>query len=402
MAISFIGASTNVAAASGNISITPPVTQTDDILICAVTTRDNVVLTFPAGWTKYQEANNGTSLRSTLAWKRAVGAEGAFTITHTAGDAIVGNVVVYRGCLATASPINASVMTVNTSSSTCTAASITSIVDGCRLVFTMHDADNGSSSAQSSANLGSLTERFDNLTTLGLDTAVSGADPDSNQATAGASGSSTGTFSLGPDLNNGGNTFLAPAPELSNQPILTRFGLKAGHLKSLHQSNALIARPRFHPFPYFEFPPLGPNPVIPIVTSAWRQWSKLEKKSEEHFFVKHELPRFYQLVPFPQAVLFDYECLLQFDAAKYGGTQVTFFESTIKSANGALVEARLFNVTDGIAVSGSNVSTSSTSFVRQRSAAIFLTGTKEYKAQFIIPPGSIGGSICNARIILEQ
>lgn len=227
MAISFIGASSNVAAASGDISIAPPATLTDDIMICAVSTHDNVVLSFPAGWTKYQEANNGTVLRGTLAWKRASGAEGAFTVTHTAGDAIVGNVAVYRGCLTTASPINASVMTVNASSSTCTAASITSTVDGCRLLFTMHDSDNGASSAQSSANLGTLTERFDNATTLGLDTSCSGSDPNSNQASAGASGASTGTLSVGPDVNNGGNTFLEPVPVTAVIQDIIRGGVVA-------------------------------------------------------------------------------------------------------------------------------------------------------------------------------
>lgn len=179
-------------------------------MVCAVTTHDNVAVTFPAGWTIYQEGNNTTAMRSTLAWKRAVGAEGAFTITHAAGDGIVANVAVYRGCLKTATPINTSVLTHNASSSTCTAATITTTKDGCMLVFTMHDSDNGASSAQSSANLGSMTGRFDNASTLGLDEAVSGADV--LQSTQGATGASTGTLSLGPDVNSGGNTALEPAP----------------------------------------------------------------------------------------------------------------------------------------------------------------------------------------------
>lgn len=210
MAITFINASANVEAASGNLTVTPGATVTDDILLLAVSSHDNVGISLPANWTIYEQANNTTALRATLAWKRAVGAEGAFTITHTNGDGIVANVANYRGCVRTGSPINASVLTANGSSSTCTAATITSTVHNCMLVFTMHDSDNGASSAQSSANLGSMSsrERFQNTSTLGLDQSVSLADI--GQALAGASGSSTGTLSLGPDVNSGGNTFLAP------------------------------------------------------------------------------------------------------------------------------------------------------------------------------------------------
>jgi len=215
MAITFEGVSANAAAASGNLSVTPPVTNADDILICAVTTHDNVALSFPAGWTIYQEGNNTAAMRSTLAWKRCIASEGAFTITHTAGDGIVANAILFRGCLTTATPINASVLTHNASSSTCTAATITSTVDGCMLFFSMHDSDNGAGSAESSANLGAMTERFDNPSTLGLDEAVIGATV--LQTSAGASGASTGTLSLGPDVNSGGNTFLEPAPP----PVVT-------------------------------------------------------------------------------------------------------------------------------------------------------------------------------------
>ena len=209
MAITFVAASANQAAASGNITITPPATITDDIMICAVTSHDNVASTFPLNWTVYREGNNTTAMRSTLAWKRAVGAEAAFDVTHAAGDGIVGNVAVYRGCITESGVINASILTHNGSSSTCTATTITSTVDNCMLVFTMHDSDNGASSSQSSANLGAMAERFDNASTQGLDEAVSGADV--VQGAAAASGDSTGTFSLGPDVNSGGNTFLAPA-----------------------------------------------------------------------------------------------------------------------------------------------------------------------------------------------
>jgi len=213
MPITFVAASANAAAASGDLTVTPPAgLQDDDIMILAVTSHDNVSITLPGGWFIYQGANNTTAMRATLAWKRVAGAQSAFTITHTGGDGIVANLSAYRGCLVTATPINASVLTANASSSTCTAATITSTEDNCMLVFTMHDSDDGASSAQSSANLGSMSanERFENASTLGLDESVSLADI--LQGAQGASGASTGTLSLGPDVNSGGNTFLQPQP----------------------------------------------------------------------------------------------------------------------------------------------------------------------------------------------
>ena len=208
MAITYVGVSANVAAPTGNLSVTPPATQTDDIMVCAVSSHDNVVLTFPDGWTKYQELDNGVALRSTLAWKRCVGAEAAFTITHPAGNGIVANVIVFRGCVATGSPINASSMQANASSLVCTAASISTTEADCEIIFTMHDSDNGASSAQTCTDPGDLTERFDNASTLGLDQAVSGAH--ANKASIGATGNATGDLTLGPDDNNGGLTALEP------------------------------------------------------------------------------------------------------------------------------------------------------------------------------------------------
>jgi hypothetical protein len=208
MAISFIAASADAAAASGNLSVTPPATQTDDIMLLAVSSHDNVAVTLPAGWTIYREANNTTALRATLAWKRCVGAEGAFTITHASGDGIVASVAVYRGCATDATVINASSLLANASSSTCTATEITTGVAGCMVVFTMHDSDNGASSAQAATDPATFTERFDNASNLGLDEAVSAAD--AIRSTAGATGNATGTLSLGPDVNSGGLTALKP------------------------------------------------------------------------------------------------------------------------------------------------------------------------------------------------
>jgi hypothetical protein len=209
MAISFINPGTLGEAASGNITVTPPTTQTNDIMILAVSSHDNVAITLPAGWTIIDAANNGTILRSTTAWKRCVGAEGAFTVTHAAGDGIVGNVAVYRGCSTASTVINVHSVRVNAASATCTADSITPTVDDCMLIFTMHASDNTTSSAQDFATSpATIVERFDSSSALGLDEMTSLAD--GLQTTATASGNATGTLSQANDVNNGCAIALAP------------------------------------------------------------------------------------------------------------------------------------------------------------------------------------------------
>lgn len=126
----------------------------NDILIISVHTKDNVALTFPAGWTIIQEGNNGATSRSTVAWKRAVGADGSVAVTHPAGGAVTYGQAVYRGCKASGNVVNTSSISHNSSSSTATASTITTTVDGCLVfgAFNMFDAVN--SLIGTSANLG--------------------------------------------------------------------------------------------------------------------------------------------------------------------------------------------------------------------------------------------------------
>lgn len=217
MAISFVDVSANVSAASGDITITPPATITDDIMILGVSSHDNVEITLPAGWTIIDAKNNDTVLRATIAWKRCVGAEGAFTVTHTAGDGIVGNVAVYRGVYSRGNPIYSFLLQASVGASStvnCGGGTIyKSIVDGCMLLFLMHDSDNGVSSSQAEATLGNMTERFDNASTAGLDQAVSLADFLETSASGkdvGNTYSFSGSKSFGADNNIGSGIVLLP------------------------------------------------------------------------------------------------------------------------------------------------------------------------------------------------
>jgi hypothetical protein len=64
--------------------------------------------------------------------------------------------------------------------------------------------------------------------------------------------------------------------------------------------------------------------------------------------------------------------------------------------------AQLYDATSSAAVSGSEVSTSSTSWSLQRSGSISLTTGHKYKIQLHASGNSANGSIANAHVILDQ
>lgn len=59
-----------------------------------------------------------------------------------------------------------------------------------------------------------------------------------------------------------------------------------------------------------------------------------------------------------------------------------YFEAIFSATNGATAHARLFNVTDNAAVTGSDVTTTNASATRVRSSAITLSSDKVYRAEF--------------------
>lgn len=101
----------------------------------------------------------------------------------------------------------------------------------------------------------------------------------------------------------------------------------------------------------------------------------------------------------PVYVYSDYESYLQFDTTKYG-TITAVFESIFKTTGPEDARARLFNVTDAVPVTGGQLQTASTSFVRSRTGALTLTGTKEYKAQAGVVSGSTT-TIKSARLVVN-
>lgn len=105
--LAYVAAGAAATANFGDVTANyPSDLVVNDILICDVSTRDNVVLAFPANWSKKAEANNGIGLRQTIAWHRrtAGDSETSVVITHPSGGRIIARVHVIRGAATTGDP----------------------------------------------------------------------------------------------------------------------------------------------------------------------------------------------------------------------------------------------------------------------------------------------------------
>ncbi|MBI2052835.1 MAG: hypothetical protein HYT34_01155 [Candidatus Ryanbacteria bacterium] len=219
-AVAFRSASLPVPAGSGNISLAMPTgTIENDVMIMAIVARDNVVITLPAGWTKFNELNNSTALRSTMAWKRAVlGEAGPYLVTHSGGNAIIGAISSYSGVVILGNPVDASSTRANASSLTTTANSITTSVDGALIIFTSHYGNDFSAghgnTPYTCTDPTSFSERIDAETMLASDASLAIAD--ATRATAGATGNCTESMTGTAAINIGALTALRPEPPPSN------------------------------------------------------------------------------------------------------------------------------------------------------------------------------------------
>ena len=101
MAITFIAAGTAVAGILTTMDLVAPSLAENDIIIAQLSSNDNDAVALPStAWTIINELNNGTGLRSSVAWKRALLADSGatFQFTGLAGTTVnFGVLTVYRG-----------------------------------------------------------------------------------------------------------------------------------------------------------------------------------------------------------------------------------------------------------------------------------------------------------------
>ena len=138
MAISFVSAGNNSRATNGNvIPGLPSGWMANDILICTIASRDNVDSTMPPGWVAIDPGtNNGVNLRTTTFYKVSLPGDTNPTVTHPGGNSIEATIVAYRG-VDTTNPIDVvGTTSINPSSTTVTAISITTLTDTAQVIFT--------------------------------------------------------------------------------------------------------------------------------------------------------------------------------------------------------------------------------------------------------------------------
>jgi hypothetical protein len=167
--IAYRAAGAVLSAASGNITPGLPAGwQANDLHILIVEQRDNVVSTVPAGWTLLNAANSGASHRASLWWKLAIAGDTAPLITHAAGNTIIAQIIGFSG-VNTITPFDvANSFTVSAADKTVEAAAITTVTANAMLVFTLHIADNHTTSTVPAG----WASAFHNFTALGNDAAI--------------------------------------------------------------------------------------------------------------------------------------------------------------------------------------------------------------------------------------
>jgi hypothetical protein len=139
-------------------------------------------------WVKVVSGNNGTSNLSTW-WKRASGATAGKTITGSGfTNSCTGGASVYSGAKLTGDPFGGATYESNISGNE-THAAITPTINGSMVCLTVGQAPDLAHDTQAATSPAVLIERFDHLSTGGLDSACGHASE--VQVTAGSTGALT-------------------------------------------------------------------------------------------------------------------------------------------------------------------------------------------------------------------
>ena len=219
--MAFVGIATAATSTPGTSQAcnTPPGVLDGHVMLTVVVWRSNsATLTAPGGWMEVlTDPHSGGALQMSI-WRRVASSEPA---SYTWSISSAFNIAIACGAWSgrdTTTPINASGSQENASSTSITAPSITTNVDGCDIVYA--GCRQGSSGFTPDA---AFTERSDHGSTdAGSNVAMETADR--VQATLGATGTATATHA-GAALNIGAQVALAPAAA-GHPPMRRRGGVK--------------------------------------------------------------------------------------------------------------------------------------------------------------------------------
>jgi hypothetical protein len=149
LAITFVNAGLEAAAASGNITLAEPASPVSgDIWIASIHTTDNVAHAL-TDWTEIHQANGGSAeTRLSLWWFRYAGSLPNLVVAHTSGNTIIGGIGAYRGCVASGDVIDTEgAFTTHAGSATITFSGITPAASDTMLVASDGADDSNSRSA---------------------------------------------------------------------------------------------------------------------------------------------------------------------------------------------------------------------------------------------------------------
>lgn len=206
MAISFVSVGGNSRSGNGNVTPgLPPGWTINDIFICTIASKDNVNSSMPPGWTIIDQSNNGTGLRTTTFYKIAVAGDTNPTVIHIGGSNIEATILAYRD-VDTLNPLDViGTTSINASSTTVRATSITTLTDTAWVIFTGSIASRSTFSTYSGSPI--PTERLDTPNTANYPSTFLA---DFAMSTAGSTGNRTCNATTAA-VNNGLMFALRPA-----------------------------------------------------------------------------------------------------------------------------------------------------------------------------------------------
>jgi len=236
MAVSYVTVgSIAVNATDAFVDLVAPACVANDILIAVLLGKNNIDHGPPAsgGWTEIgTQANNTTAMTSSHWWKRAVLADSGatFRFTKASDDNIYfgGAISAWRGCLATATPIDGGTPTTsnNAASDTVTYASFDPTSTDCTVVASGIYVDDSTTAGSISGTNPTFTNRYDLESTTDSDCSLFCFSGTSDGTATGARSHST--TSMTDSINQG--WLFALLPSLGGGPIVEGGSLTHGAL----------------------------------------------------------------------------------------------------------------------------------------------------------------------------
>ena len=120
MSYTFVGISSAVTAASGNITLTEPAgVQQGDLLVAVISYRSNAAFSDPSDWTNVTSQNTGNTVTANtgsigsgrMSYIVRGASAPALTFTRTAGEVAHGRIIAYRNAWTGGAPLVTSTST---------------------------------------------------------------------------------------------------------------------------------------------------------------------------------------------------------------------------------------------------------------------------------------------------